>query len=738
MFDRTTPVVDFGATSLPFKRGARRWLVWPALAYKVLLPSRGNPPFNVLQRAALDMCRAGVRDAEEISRRLSLHLDLVAFVIEQLVTIGMLDEARVPTHRALRLMNEEDEPSELEDAGYVFVDVVDGRRVWPRVHRGGLPIVEAEFEQSKAKFQRGTLGHPEDVFANVVWPETGARSIAPSAYEAQKSARHHARRLRAFRREVSPGGGSGGALDTLKAGGLRVVDVEPEPIFVAACVFLPKDVRQRSWLITDPLGLGVSDVLRAGVTKLAKEGKYGLAELLKKVAGDAWHVDEGDLALYLAEAKQAATERVARRLGEAARLLPPDALARLADADVRLEGVQTAKPIEDFLGNAYAALESVFGWLVSLFPDPSLFSVLGNNAPENATLLRRIADQVGFAASQRILPLLSVTRGIVKGAICFGNKTFPGRLAATLLAAQRNGDHPLATLAAREPDALEFFAEMGKRRIDASHDTSAVPSVEIAVEMKDRLFAVLRALVGAGPVDVETDAQAPSWGGDLLLRVRARAEQASEGYPGLVERPDLRARVIEMHHAALLVKLLAGSAATSSEKLLAGSAATSSETLSTRARDAVVALTIAMEATFAAIEAEASTPSEVAQTISDDRERNATLLASAAVAVGFEVETSGQLPKALTHAKANRMRRAAQGQRETLSARVAVQLFAAHMKADHPLREVAKRLPSLLRDVGRIVDARGHGDDVVVTASEVAEIETMVANDIRTMLEAID
>lgn len=726
VFDRTTPIVDFGATSSPFKREAHRWLVWPALAYKVLLPSRGNPPFNVFQRAALDMCRAGVRDAEEISRCLALPLDLVGFVLEQLLSIGMLDQGRVPTHRALRLMNEDDEPGEVEDAGYVFVDVVDGRRVWPRVHRGSLPIVDAEFEQSRAKFQRGTPGHPEQVFANVVWPGTGTRSFAPSAYEAQKAARHHARRVRAFRREVSRRGDAEDVLDGLKAVGLRVVDVEPEPIFVASYVFLPKDARQRSWLVTDPLGLGVSDVLRPGVTKLAKEGRHGLAELLEKVAGQAWHVDEGDLALYLAEATKAATERVERRLGDAAKLLPADVLARLADADVRLEGAQTAKPIEDFLGNACAALESVFGWMVSLYPDPSLFSALGHNAPENALLLQRVAEQIGFAASQHTLPLLSVTRGAVKGAICFGNKTLPGRLGAALLAAQRNGDHPLATLGAREPDALEFFAEIGRLRIDASHDTSAIPSAEVAVKMRDRLFAVLRAIFGAGSTDVETATSEPSWGVDLLLRIRARAEQASESYPGLAERPNVRTRVIEMHFAALLATLLAASATAESV------------TWSTRARDAVVAFTIAMEAIFAELEAEASTPASVAQAISNDRDQNAALLASAAVAVGFDVEPSGQLPRALTHAKVNRIRRAAQGQGETLSARVSAQLLAAHQRSDHPLREVAKRLPALLLDVGRLVEARGHGDDVVVTATEVAELETVVAHDIRAMLEAID
>lgn len=59
VFDRTTPVVDFRATSAPFRWDTRRWFLWPVFAYKVLLPARGNPPFNVFQRAVLDMCRAG-------------------------------------------------------------------------------------------------------------------------------------------------------------------------------------------------------------------------------------------------------------------------------------------------------------------------------------------------------------------------------------------------------------------------------------------------------------------------------------------------------------------------------------------------------------------------------------------------------------------------------------------------------------------------------------------------------
>lgn len=726
VFDRTTPVVDFGATSLPGRWETQRWLLWPAFAYRVLLPSRSNPPFNAFQRAVLDMCSAGVRDAEAIARRLSLPLDLVTFVVEQLLAMGMLDDARAPTHQAVRLMNEDEDFGDVEDAGYVFVDGVDGKRVWPRVHRGSLPIVDAEFEQVKVKFQQGTPGKPKQVFANVVWPAPGARPNPPSAYEAQKAARHHARRVRVYRREISRDGDAEEVLDGLKSGGLRVVDVDPEPIFVASYVFLPENAQQRSWLVTDPLGLGVSDVLRSGVTKLAKEGKHGLAELLQRVAGQAWHVDEGDIALYLAEATKAATERVARLLGDAAKLLPPDVLTRLADADVRLEGARTAKPIEDFLGNAFASLESVFGWLVSLYPDPSLFLALGYDDSENALLLQRIAEQIGFNATERTEALLRVTRGVVKGAISFGNRTLPGRLAAALLAAQRNGEHPLRTLSAREPDSLEFVAEIGRLRIDASHDTDSIPNAELATEMRDRLFAILRALVGSGPADLTAASALPSWGADLLLRIRARAEQASENYPGLAERPNVRGRVIEMHYAALLVSLLAGAEVTPPE------------TLNTRIRDAVVAIAIVMEAVFAEFELETPTPASVAQAVSNDRATNVATLDAAASALGFTLDASGHLPKSLSHARADRIRHATQGRGETLSARVAAQLLAAQQQPDHPLRKASKRIPTLLLDVGRLVDARGHGDDVDVTAAEVAEFETIVANDVRAMLEAID
>ena len=186
--------------------------------------------------------------------------------------------------------------------------------------------------------------------------------------------------------------------------------------------------------------------------------------------------------------------------------------------------------------------------------------------------------------------------------------------------------------------------------------------------------------------------------------------------------------MIEMLDAVLLLKLLSASTTTAPE------------TLRSRLRDAILAIAITMEAVFAQIEKAAPTPASVVQAITNDRERNAEQLVRAASAIGFALDASGHLPQSFTHAKAQRIRRAARGQGETLSARVSAQVLAASQQPEHPLRELAKRAPSLLLDIGRLVDARGHGDEVPrwVTAAVAEDIKETVANTVRTVIEVID
>ena len=208
--------------------------------------------------------------------------------------------------------------------------------------------------------------------------------------------------------------------------------------------------------------------------------------------------------------------------------------------------------------------------------------------------------------------------------------------------------------------------------------------------------------------------------------MRARAEKAALEYQGIEEFPELRTRIIDMHHAALLVQLLSRSGSVSPDSMR------------TRLRDFTVAASIAMEAALAEVERLSPSLGEVAAAISDDRNANAAVLTTAASAIGLHLSDDGTLPAVLTHARADRIRRAAHGEAETLSARLVAQVLSAVRQAEHPLREVARLEPAFLLHAARVVAARGHGDEVSIDAAAAGEIENTLREDLRALLAALD
>ncbi|MCL2824745.1 MAG: hypothetical protein FWD57_12200, partial [Polyangiaceae bacterium] len=288
-------------------------------------------------------------------------------------------------------------------------------------------------------------------------------------------------------------------------------------------------------------------------------------------------------------------------------------------------------------------------------------------------------------------------------------------------------NHPLVALSRIDPSALEYLSDIKWLRDGAAHYSRMIPSPDVALEARDRMYSLLRMLVGVSEAGVVAGNTVQSRGAELELRVRNQAEQLTElKYPGVADRPNLRTRLIDMHASAMVVSLVGGSSDGASVDALRG-----------RIREAVVAATIAMEAVFSEVEVVAPIPARISDDMSADRERNASILVAAAVDVGFSLDKFGFLSQRLTHVSFDRLRRASKRYGQTLSSRVCGQVLAARGRSDHPMREIAKRVPSLLLDIGRIVESRGHGDECSVTVSGVAEIEAMVAKDVCAILEAI-
>ena len=130
-FDSATAVIDATGDDTLREReaGTRRWVLWPVLAWKVLVPESRPRTFDMFQTAILRLCHAGVVRAVDLADRLALDRDLVAFIVLQLQGIQLLDGHGRPSPRALKLLARDEGPAPIDTAGHVFGGAL-GRRVW--------------------------------------------------------------------------------------------------------------------------------------------------------------------------------------------------------------------------------------------------------------------------------------------------------------------------------------------------------------------------------------------------------------------------------------------------------------------------------------------------------------------------------------------------------------------------------------------------------------------------------
>ena len=77
LFKREAPVLHFGprlpkdpSTNQRMRWSERRFVLWPALMYRVVAPEVRDRELNVLQKAVLGMCRAGTTNVQRIGDRL--------------------------------------------------------------------------------------------------------------------------------------------------------------------------------------------------------------------------------------------------------------------------------------------------------------------------------------------------------------------------------------------------------------------------------------------------------------------------------------------------------------------------------------------------------------------------------------------------------------------------------------------------------------------------------------------
>jgi hypothetical protein len=519
LFRREAPVLHFGAwlpseflsSGESFAKHRRRYLLWPALMYRVVAPEVRNRELNVLQKAVLGMCRAGVTSAERMAARLDLHVDLIDVIAKELVLRGLVGGNGLPTDSGRDLLEEETLDLRRMVTGHVFQDPWSGD-LWPRFIEK-LDYVELQPNPNGfPDLMLGSKGKPRRERAFMVLPYELATPPAPGASEIVRATRRHRSALR--RSEYYE---SADEDETFEHAGsvilerVSIVDDRPTPVFVTSLMYLPSagDLAG-DWHACDPFGLGVSPALRRAIEREMRSSS-GLRSVLEGMIGRSLDEQIQDQQRWAGEIRAMAINNVEKALSISARDLPQyEDLVALEYARVEAELLSDSCPdhkLRALVGAARRALEATFGAILQSHPPRQVWRrVYSAHRPVEddvycQSVYEASAKAVGFHVP---LPgaLARVKPNQVKAA-CYpdGSWRLRGAIIAAVLTARDDRAHPLRRAAAQEPILLELLEGVA-RAGGAVHAGAERPSLQSVLPVVADVHRAVGLLSGLGqPLD---------------------------------------------------------------------------------------------------------------------------------------------------------------------------------------------------------------------------------------------
>lgn len=477
----------------------RRYLLWPVWVYRVVAPTDENRRLNVLQKAVLGLCNAGIFEARRVAESLDIHLNLAKEIILELQQDELVDSRGLPTAEGLATLQDETiKGSDAVTVGYVFQDPFSGE-LWPRFVQEPR-YAELRYEDEHPRLVLGKTGKPFYQWAYQYMPHgISAPSSQPAPKHIIDAVRQHKRAKRYGVEWMSAEDEYESYADKELQGRLErvsLVDTSPQPMFLATYLYLDKaDV---DWYVCDPFGFGPSFFLRRNVDgRIKGQAAQGLREqlqsLLKKGLDsslediDQWH----KLLTQQAELYVDENAPYARNSNAYQALLAMETAYHEAKSHQR--NCPTTK-LEMVLGGMRKTLEALFAELLKKYPSSQpdqVWKQIPKKQPEDT--YNAIASQLGFNTP---IPknLGSVQQNKLKSVIEYSNTwNLRPLIAGCLLIAHELPTHPLRRMASRQPDLLDILEKLIDAGGQASHhgeDKLSWSLSEIAVLHKS-LYSVV-------------------------------------------------------------------------------------------------------------------------------------------------------------------------------------------------------------------------------------------------------
>lgn len=519
VFDFTPerPVLNFGPRHHVRWR-SRKFLLWPAWAYRVVAPRVRQRQLNVLQRAIMGLCRAGVPRVDSIAEHLAVHADLVALILTELRTRSYLDQHWLPTEQGTNIL--EDESFETEDmvAGYVFQDPWAGD-LWPRF-ADSLDYCETDFSDSGfPTVVLGTTGKPQRQRTFTVLPRAQLSPSTPNANAVVEAVAQHRKGL-PFKNTDD---GDEETIGTFVASGAQIsrvsfVDEEPQAVFLLTYLYVPEsEVGALDWYACDPFGLGPSVRLRRRVETVMHDTP-GLFGVVNQLVGATFQADYENHKRWQETIRLQAGLEIDRRLtvGFRTQIAFDQTLdLEAARQEMRSLGLDCPeRKIKEVLRTGVKVLEAVFSSITVTHPLGDIWKRVYVSRIDRRTGRQHLAQQqdrsiysatydgafrsLGFSSP---IPeaFLNVKPGHVRSVAEYGDSwRLRPLVTATALVAQHDPTHPLARVATRHPHVISDIDEIATAGGGAGHANADSVAFQQAEELTDKVYSVVSALLELG------------------------------------------------------------------------------------------------------------------------------------------------------------------------------------------------------------------------------------------------
>ena len=528
-FARESPVLSFGPRHHARWRD-RRFLLWPAWAYRVVAPRIRQRRLNMLQRAVLGLCHAGLRRPDTLAEHLSIHPDLAAFIVKELGELGHLDTNGLPTSEGIRTLDEDTIDTDEMVAGYVFQDPWR-QDLWPRfVER--LDYCELDYDENGFPvLLTGTTGKPRRFPAFAVLPRANVGVPAtPSSKAIVEAVTQHRKGLR-FNDADDTDEDPIGEFDAtgVQIGRVSFVEETPQPVFLATYLYVPEsDSGATDWYVCDPFGLGQSVRLRRGVEHVMHDEVPALYEVVNKLIGQTLQGGYEEHRRWLDTLRLQAGLEVDRRL--TVNIRSHAAFDELIAMEAGRQEVRALGPecpdrkINDVLRAGVKVLESVFASMATAHPLGDIWKRTYVVRTDRRTGSERLTQQSETAllaalyesAIRRVgfsdpIPraFLNVKPGQIRSVAEFGEHwRLRPLVTATVLLADRERSHPLTNVARWNPTLLNLIDQISISGGGAGHAGGTNATVADTEEHVDRVYHVVSKLLGIGVAETKKSMEA--------------------------------------------------------------------------------------------------------------------------------------------------------------------------------------------------------------------------------------